>query len=301
MSHTSSGIDQSLAEAAATWFVRLKEGTADPRRQAEFQRWLNASERHGQEFARFQRLWGALEDPRPRGRRLGARSTVVALLAVALGLAWRLPLVDLEQTTPVGTQAHLVLADGSAIDLDGQTTLRVEQSLLKRRLTVVKGQVFIRVAPDWRPLVVTAGRGEIRDIGTAFNVAQEDGQTTVTVAEGRVDIRLPGAPEALPLAAGQRLSYTATAHTEPRTVPPASANLWASGHWQFDDVSLNEVVAQINRHHAKPVRLVSPALGNYRVSGLFEATNREGLLQAITYLHPLRLEETAGESRLKPR
>ncbi len=293
--------ERQLAEEAATWFLRMREGRASARRQQEFSNWLNAADSHRAEYDRFQRLWGALDGARPRAGQQRRVAAALAVLVLALGLVWQNPAVDLEKTTKIGERQHISLADGSEIDLDGRTRIQVEQGFFSRRLILEHGQIFVRVAPGLRPFVVEAGGGEIRDIGTAFNVASENGQVSVSVREGIVDISPAASRERFRVEAGQRLSYAGQAVGSLRSAAADASESWTSGRWQFDDVSLAEVVAQINRQHERPVYLADARLERYRVSGVFAAEDRAALLQALTRLYPLRLDETASGTRIGPR
>ena len=70
-----------------------------------------------------------------------------------------------------------------------------------------------------------------------------------------------------------------------------SVTAWRKNRLIFRDTPLDEVVRQINRYHSRPVRLGEPRLGKLKVSGEFNATDRNGLIRALTTLFPLRGNE----------
>lgn len=294
--------DEALAEEAARWFLRNSEGDPDPCRQAEFSAWLGRSPRHRAEYAQFERLWHALEQVKPQRRR--GRQAAMAVLLVGLatlfGLQQQLS-SDSVQFTGIGEHTESVLADGSAIHLDGDTRIRVEHTLLQRRLVLEQGQVFVDVAPGLRPFVVVAGDGETRDIGTRFNVRRDDERVTVAVAEGRVEVRLRSTEASREIGQGEQLSYRFGQLSPARRLAADSPETWTSGRWQFDDADLAEVVAQINRQHPRPVRLADPSLAAYRISGVFSAADRAGLLAALSRLYPLRLIERETHTEIAAR
>ncbi len=284
-------INDSVAEEAARWFLRINENHDDPGQQAEFRVWLARSARHREEYARFQRLWGALEQVKPRRRQ---RQLLLGLLligaAALLSLQQQASVDDMKQTG-IGEQTNTLLADGSRIHLDGDTRVRIEHTLWQRRLVLEQGQVFIDVAPGLRPFVVVAGDGETRDIGTRFNVRRDAERVTVGVAEGRVEVRLSATGVAREIGAGEQISYRTGQLLDSRRIAAESTDAWTEHHWQFDDLDLTEVVAQINRQHSRPVHIADPRLADYRISGVFSADDRAGLLAALTRLYPLRLVE----------
>jgi len=281
--------DDPLAEEAARWFLRIKENGSNSDLQAEFTAWLSRSDCHREEYESIQRLWGALEHLKPHRQK--RRQTLAALLILGVGTLLGLQqhfAVDTLKLTKTGEHAEALLADGSRIQLDGDTRIRVEHSLLQRRLVLEQGQVFIEVAPGLRPFVVIAGDGETRDIGTRFNVRRDAERVTVGVAEGRVEVRLPATGVAREIGAGEQLSYSTGQLLGSRRIAAESAGAWTEHRWQFDDLDLAEVVAQINRQHRRQVRIADPRLATYRISGVFSADDRAGLLAALTRLYPLR-------------
>ena len=63
----------------------------------------------------------------------------------------------------------------------------------ERRVDLVAGRAFFRVAPDpSRPFIVNAGGKSVRAIGTAFEVSFEHGNMVVTLAEGKVRVEETG-------------------------------------------------------------------------------------------------------------
>lgn len=294
--------DDPVAEEAARWFLRVNEAGDKPHQHPEFAAWLARSERHREEYQRFQQLWGALEQVKPRRPR--RRQALLGLLALATAALFALQqnvTVDTLKTTKTGELADTLLADGSRVQLDGDTRIRVEHTLWQRRLILEQGQVFIDVAPGMRPFIVIAGDGETRDIGTRFNVRRDAGRVTVGVAEGRVEVRLPAAGVAREIAAGEQISYRAGQLLDSRRIEAEAADAWTGGRWQFDNLDLADVIAQINRQHPRPVRLDDPRLAAYRVSGVFSADDRSGLLAALTRLYPLRLVEDGEATRIVAR
>ena len=87
----------------------------------------------------------------------------------------------------------MTLEDGSRVQLDSKSSIKVQYALAERRLTLLKGEAWFGVAPDpARPFVVEAGGGTVTALGTAFDVAVEKSGTRVTVTEHRVTIASNG-------------------------------------------------------------------------------------------------------------
>ncbi|MFZ2268880.1 MAG: FecR domain-containing protein [Azonexus sp.] len=291
-----------LAEEAATWFVRMRSPAVDAHEQQHFQRWLSASDQHQREYGHFEQLWGALDGmarPRPRQKRL-AGGALAIIAALALGLVYNTQTVDRPENTKIGEVRHLVLADGSQVELDAASELRIDYTPWRRRIEVVHGQALFKVVPGWRPFEVQAAGGTLRDIGTTFNVLEDQGKVTVSVEEGAVEISLANGRKRR-LDGGEQAAYQAAEITPSRAVNPANVGSWQQERWIFEDASLGEVARHINRQHEHPVSLADASLDSYRVSGVFDRTDRAGLLKALTVVLPIRLEETAAATQLRRR
>ena len=141
--------------------------------------------------------------PRLRRRFLVAASGV--LLLVTAGAVWwnleRFPIY----ATEIGERRSITLADGSTVNLNARSRLRVEFAKKERRVELLEGQALFQVAKDKnRPFIVSSGDATVRAVGTQFDVYRRTNGTTVTVLEGRVAV------------------YS-TAHVEPASPAPASA------------------------------------------------------------------------------
>jgi transmembrane sensor len=140
---------------------------------------------------------------RLRRRFLAAASG--ALVLVIAGAVWwqaeRFPIY----ATEIGERRSITLADGSTVDLNSRSRLRIEFAKKERRVELLEGQALFQVAKNKdRPFIVSSGDATVRAVGTQFDVYRRTGGTTVTVLEGRVAV------------------YS-TAHVEPTAPAPASA------------------------------------------------------------------------------
>lgn len=125
---------------------------------------------------------------RPRRRRFLAAATAAIVLVIAGAVFWqsmRFPLY----TTDIGERRSLTLADGSTVDLNARSSIRIEFSSSERRVELLAGQALFQVAKDkHRPFIVRSGDATVRAVGTQFDVYRKDSGTTVTVLEGRVAV-----------------------------------------------------------------------------------------------------------------
>lgn len=132
-----------------------------------------------------------------------AAAVVLVIAGAVLWQMMRFPLYS----TDIGERRFLTLADGSTVDLNARSSIRIEFSSGERRVELLVGQALFQVAKDkHRPFVVHSGDATVRAVGTQFDVYRKESGTTVTVLEGRVAV------------------YS-RAHTDPNREPDSKASV----------------------------------------------------------------------------
>lgn len=315
------GIDGSdpLQQQAAAWFARLHADNVTEREREQWQDWLARDPRHRQAYAQFEALWSSLGDFAPtteiaqRTRAAGANaprfgSTPLRWMAAAVAFAgllggallWRTPAEpELLYATAIGEQRSLQLEDGTRVDLDTNSQLRVQYNHRERKISLDRGRAFFRVAHQQRPLRVVTGANSVRAVGTQFEVYRQTGMVDVALFEGRVELlaAVAGEKPGLTLATldpgqkarinGQQISFS----TEP--VMAGGVPDWTSRRLVFDDTPLDEALAELNRYSHHPITLQTPALGRHRISGVFRNDTAEGFIEALHEVYGIDSSRTA--------
>ena len=94
--------------------------------------------------------------------------------------------------TGIGEQRTLTLGDGSRVEMNSRTRLRVRLTEKERTIDLLEGQAFFRVAKNpQRPFIVRSADTQIRAVGTQFDVYKKPAGTVVTVVEGKVAVFTP--------------------------------------------------------------------------------------------------------------
>jgi transmembrane sensor len=106
-------------------------------------------------------------------------------------------------------------------------------------------------------------------------VAALSARTTVTLIEGRVNVRtLSGPPQVEPrvvaLTPGQQLGIASDGQfLDKKTVKIASVTAWQRGTIVLDDIPLAEALATINRYSTRQIVIADPQLQSRSISGVF--------------------------------
>jgi transmembrane sensor len=225
---------------------------------------------------------------RPRGLVLGGLGLVTA--SALVGAFVILQPLGRTYDTAVGERRAISLEDGSTIELNTDSRVRVRLTKGERRLWLEKGQAMFAVAHNQgRPFIVTAGKTAVRALGTRFEVWRTDQDVRVILAEGKVEVSGP-APQAAPvtLAPGQRLDLRPNRPATPAPVDVAAATGWTQGRVIFRDAPLAEAVAEINRYSRHPVVLGPGVPAQERVTGVFDTGDTQSFVNGVTTMLDLK-------------
>ncbi len=223
--------------------------------------------------------------PRVWGPTLGLAGVVAASV-----IGW-LTFTAPTYSTAVGEQFSARLDDGSRVQLNTDTRLRVRFTGGVRRVELLRGQAFFEVAHDTqRPFIVAAGSTQVRAVGTKFDVRRDPGEVRVTLAEGKVAVHDgSGGGKDWMLVPGQSLDLGARAKlTRPTPVDVPATTAWTTGYLTFRDVTLAEAVTEINRYTRDKIVLGADAPADRKVSGMFPTGDTGDFIAAVTTLYGLK-------------
>jgi transmembrane sensor len=292
---------------AIDWLLRIRSENCTETEHRAFNAWLeeNASHRQAYETAQAQWQWmeqfksmdfparnAALRYREKTSRRMLKYSAAASVL-LALGLTAFMPngWIGIPHTYMAEKGGHqtITLADGSSIELNTDSEVRVHFNRWRRNVEMVKGEAFFTVSHDAeRPFEVRAGGGRIRDIGTAFDIYIKPEQVIVAVQEGIVEVQASGKRE---LSAGQQLAFNGSGEFQAiKGQDVASLIAWRQGNLLFRDRRLDDVLAEVGRYHDTRIRLQNENLGKLRISGTFHTAELDSTLNAIATLLPVNID-----------
>jgi len=357
-------MNREILEEASVWFVEFRVGDADATVRADFDDWLRRSPEHirayleiaktyvdlppprsdrkvdVQELIAYARSDGnvlALDRLRPPGRNSppatskrsrsvsAALAACIAALAVVGGLTWVFFQRETTYATDTGERRSITLDDGSAIELNARSKIRVHFSRAHRDVELLQGEALFEVARDKaRPFVVKSGETLVTAVGTQFEVDRKRRGTTVTVVEGRVAVATesgaggrvamiagdrreaarPGLRQAGPgaaptyLTAGEQVTVSDGAVEEPRAVSVAVTTAWTRHQLIFEGSRLGDVIEDFNRYNTRQISIEDPSLEDLRISGVYSSTDPESLIRFLREQPGLRIIETDEDVRI---
>ncbi|WP_409314566.1 FecR family protein [Pseudomonas putida] len=289
-------ITEAQFQAALQWFNRINEqpGQAEG---AAFKRWLLADPAHRAAYEQAQVLWqksaapaarladeeqdalqrylDAMARPPARGgwrRVVGLAMAACLVLAVGVAGGWHPGywLQDLQADySSAGQIRQVTLADQSQVTLDAGSAIAVDFAQGERRVRLLHGAAFFEVTHTGEPFLVEAAGGEVRVLGTQFEVREQGEGAQVTVRSGRVGVSPAQGTVARELTANQQVTYRAGRVGDTLAVDSDNRLAWRQGWLNYYQVPLAQVIEDLGRYYPGRILLLDGDLGQRKVSGSF--------------------------------
>lgn len=236
---------------------------------------------------------GAKADPF-QSRRVNWVPIVAAASVILVAGLWTATNVSKDRTppttiaertllTPVGGRDSLVLPDGSHVVLGPGSSLIMQEGYgQSERRVSLRGEAFFTVVHDpSKPFIVVANSVEIRDVGTAFVVHSDVGETRIAVTEGVVDLNARGVTETL--RAGDAASIPPDGKiTAERGVGVGDDLAWTTGRLVFRDAPLDDVAEDLKRWYGVQLDIRDSALRRRPLSAEFRGDSLPNVLKVIS-------------------
>jgi len=293
----------STSTVASDWVIRkeLPDWTAAD--QADLDHWLAESMHHRVAFLRAADVWDRANRlralNRPAYRRFSflrdrltfpllLRSAAAACLAIAAGIGalnWLGRPQEAVYATAIGGHETVPLADGSQVELNTNTVLRVSESASQRVAKLERGEAYFNIRHDAkRPFFVYAAGHRIVDLGTKFEVRDEDGRLKVTLLEGsaRLESSQAWAPaHSVVLKPGDVAFASVQSLRVVREREKSLTNSlgWRRGVIVFEHTTLQDAVAELNRYNHRQIIIADAGVGRMKIDATLPVNGVDAIVR----------------------
>lgn len=206
-------------------------------------------------------------------KRLTVAAAVLATLIVAAGLFPR----EQNWATAVAEQKAVSLPDGSQVLLNAATTLSYRSSWLRpARALKLEGEAYFSVKPG-APFTVNTAQGQVRVLGTRFNVLSREKRFEVYCLEGTV--LTSTATQQDTLKPGQKVKKQGKQLERQPEITERESPPWANGESVYDRTPLPDVFQEMERQYG--VTIQQSGLENRVYSGRFPHDDIDKALQLV--------------------
>ena len=303
-----------IEEKASDWLQRQRFFDWNDAAQAELDEWLGQSLAHKLAYWRLEAAWDRTErlkvlraaersTPKEASRRAHrwffAVGAAAALAAVVVVVGTQtLPRNVMTQTyaTAPGGHKTITLTDGSQIELNTNTVLRIAADN-PRNVWLDKGEAYFQIRHnDANPFVVIAAGHRVTDLGTEFLLRSTNSRVSLSLIEGRAridSINPDMQPHSAVLSPGQ--VAVATANSLSTSTKPAieldNELGWRRGLIVFHHTTLDAAVAEFIRYGNEKLVVSNEAVGDLMLNGTFPTHDTQAFIRVAQQVLHLKVEK----------
>lgn len=196
-----------------------------------------------------------------------------------------------EFSTPPGQRAKVLLADGTEVWLNANSTLRYPERFdLKQRQVELHGEAFFEVKKnEGKPFTVKTSRMDIKVTGTKFNVNayQTEKYFVASLVEGTISVSCMNDWDKTFTLKPQQQIIVSDNSSDVSSFENTDFMSWKDGVFIFDDMLLADIIKKLELYYDVSIIVESKKLGNFRYTGKFRQRDGvETVLKKLQIVYP---------------
>ncbi|MGO3161902.1 FecR family protein [Sphingobacterium sp. JB170] len=194
---------------------------------------------------------------------------------------------------PVGKKISVVLPDGSKAYLNSGSTLTYPKAFEgPQRLLALDGEAFFEVVKQaGKPFIVEAHGTRTEVLGTRFNLNsfESEGETNLTVEQGKVMFTASDSRDTLVLVANNRATHQ-KGQLQMDEIAGHEDSGWKDGRLIFNHSTIAEMVPILERWYGVSIIVSDPKLNEYRMKIKYENPSLRRVLEDVAYATDIRFK-----------
>ncbi len=300
-----------IARKAAAWIRQRDFWDWSEADQIKLDAWRAESLAHEAAFLRLDAAWNRTERlaalrapkrgwlPASRARRgiVRAVAGLAALVIVcAAGANYLFAPREKIYATQVGGHRTVALADGSQIELNTDTVLRL--AVDGRGAFLDRGEAYFQIRHDAiHPFVVTTAKHRVIDLGTKFLIRNDNDRLEVSLMEGRARFETAnatGRKRSTGLTPGDFAVATADSMSVTKKPAREMANElgWRRGVLIFRHTTLADAVAEFNRYNREKIVIADANVAQHMIGGTFTTSEVKRFALVVRDVLGLNIENS---------
>lgn len=189
-------------------------------------------------------------------------------------------------TVPAGQRASLILADGTTVWLNSNSTLKYPANGFhsKNRKVTLEGEGYFEVAHDEKhPFIVETEKYDIRVLGTTFNVSAypNSDMFETSLIEGKVTVYQPSTQHEVTLKPHEKVEAK-DGKLYKETFSSDNDFLWRMGIYSFKDEPLETVFKKLEQYYEVKIINKNEEIASRPCTGKFR--QKEGIEHVMKVL-----------------
>ncbi len=301
------------------FFAKVLSGNATEQEQKDFEKWVLLSEDNRKEFESYQKLWESLlslkkwdlnsaklktqikifEKQKSERNFVYYWQKVAAILLIPVLLVSAyfifeketpnnaIPTIVETVRTPYGARTSFSLPDGSVAWLNAGSRISYPNRFTDVREVELSGEMYLEVKKSEIPFIVKTKYGDVKVLGTKFNVcAYDDEPFQTTLLEGKVAIRTENANKDFLLYPGFQAVLDG-GNLEADSVDVTSYVSWKDGKMEFRREPFELVAKRLERWFNVSIELKGEKIKNLWYTGTIEMESFSEVLELIKNTTPI--------------
>lgn len=204
-----------------------------------------------------------------------------------------------EVNTAVGTTQEVNLSDGSLVVLNANSSLRYADFTDDQptRELWLEGEAFFEVEhrPD-QAFVVHTSRGDIKVLGTTFNLSDRADRFSATLVEGSIEY-VDGNDQAIPLQANQQIRIE-NGNLSLEAIDPEVVTAWRYNQMVFKNTPVFHIIERLQQDFNWKITVTDEAILQRKITAQIPENDPELLLEALSVLYDLNIQQLSEREYL---
>jgi len=193
-----------------------------------------------------------------------------------------------EISIPYGGKSKFTLPDGSTVWLNSGSKLSYPFNFKGQRSIQLEGEAYFDVVKSRNPFVVSTPYGDVKVLGTSFNVkAYTDDDFQTTLVEGVVNIKV-NAERAVTLAPGQQAFLNDQNQLEIQGVETEFFTSWKDGKLIFYREPFEKVAKRMERWYNVNIEIDNEEIKDLWFTGTIEMETLSEVMELIRRSMPVK-------------
>jgi len=225
------------------------------------------------------------------------RWAIAASVIVLLGLGiwqWTGQTDYLNYNTPFGKLENITLSDGSVVKLNANSSLKFSESWKNNdaREVWLEGEAYFDIKADagGKPFIVHSPKGDIKVLGTSFNVNNRHELLNVVLIEGKVALEIPN-HQPIPMKAGDIVQVNKSGLIDRPEIDSESLIAWKEGKMAFKAVAIEKIIQRFKDEFDIDVEVKEESVLKRKVTASIPKNNPELLLEALSQIYDLKIQK----------
>ncbi|WP_159517980.1 FecR family protein [Sunxiuqinia indica] len=202
-------------------------------------------------------------------------------------------------SVPYGAKTNFKLPDGSVVWLNSGSKLSFPSQFRKVRTISLDGEAFFDVVKDDMPFIVSTNYGNIKVMGTAFNVkAYQDEVFQTTLVRGAVEVERSSGNSII-LKPGQQSYLDDKNQLAKKSVNTEVFTSWREGRLIFYKEPFVEMAKRLERWYNVKIEVNNKNIENLRFTGTIEMETLSEVMELIQRTMPVQYYYDRNSRTLK--